>query len=77
MYLCNVKITLVITIKRMKELNELEKTELAIERIKAALRSWKRQVEIMEIDPEIANKRINDLLEKLSAVIKKRDYLKK
>lgn len=61
----------------MKELNELEKTELAIERLSEALRSWKHQVEIMEIDHVIADKRTNELLDKLSEAMKKRDYLKK
>lgn len=60
----------------MKELNELEKTELAIERISEALRSWKHRVGIMQISPAIAEKRTNELLDKLSEAIKKRDYLK-
>lgn len=77
MYLCKTKTTLVLTAKIMKELNELEKTELTIERFVSVLNNWEKRVKIMKVDPQIAEKRRNELLEQLSEVIKKRDYLKK
>ena len=47
----------------MKELNEVEKIELEIEREKQNLREWKRKVQILDIGNEDDERRTNLLLE--------------
>ncbi len=45
---CQINIVLTIKLKEMKELNNLEKIELEIEREKQNLREWKRKVQILK-----------------------------
>lgn len=45
---CQRNIVLTIKQKEMKELNNLEKIELEIEREKQNLREWKRKVQILK-----------------------------
>lgn len=53
--------------------NELEKTELHIERLKAAIMMAQKKARILETD---MSEEIDRLLELLSETLKKRDYIK-
>jgi hypothetical protein len=53
--------------------NELEKTELHIERLKAAIMMAQRKARILETD---MSEEIDRLLGLLSEALKKRDYIK-
>lgn len=61
----------------MKELNDLEKIELEIEREKQNLREWKRKVLILEVGKEDDERRTNLILERLSDLLKRKESLKK
>lgn len=61
----------------MKELNNLEKIELEIEREKQNLREWKRKVQILEIEKEDDERRTDFILERISELIKRKENLKK
>lgn len=61
----------------MKELNDLEKIELEIEREKQNLREWKRKVLILEVGKEDDERRTNLILERLSELLKRKENLKK
>lgn len=61
----------------MKELNDLEKIELEIEREKQNLREWKRKVLILEVGKEDDERRTNLILERLSDLLKRKENLKK
>lgn len=61
----------------MKELNDFEKIELEIEKINQRIRNWQRKAEVMGIDSSLSNSIIDNMLEELSLLMKKRDYLKK
>lgn len=61
----------------MKELNELEKIELEIEREKQNLREWKRKVQILEIEKEDDEERTDSILERISELLKRKENLKK
>jgi hypothetical protein len=61
----------------MKELNELEKIELEIEREKQNLREWKRKVQILEIGKEDDEERTDSILERISELLKRKENLKK
>ncbi len=61
----------------MKELNNLEKIELEIEREKQNLREWKRKVQILEIGKEDDERRTDLILEKISELLKRKENLKK
>lgn len=60
----------------MRELNDLEKIELEIEKVSQRIRSWQRKAKILEIDSTTSNRIIDEMLTELSELIKKRDYLK-
>lgn len=61
----------------MKELNELEKIELEIEREKQNLREWKRKVQILEIEKEDDEEHTDSILERISELLKRKENLKK
>mgnify|MGYP006873449638 FL=1 len=61
----------------MKELNEVEKIELEIEREKQNLREWKRKLQIFDIGNEDDERRNNLLLERISELLKRKENLKK
>lgn len=61
----------------MKELNDLEKIELEIEREKQNLREWKRKVQILEIGKEDDEERTDSILERISELLKRKENLKK
>lgn len=61
----------------MKELNDLEKIELEIEREKQNLREWKRKVLILEVGKEDDERRTDLILERLSDLLKRKENLKK
>lgn len=61
----------------MKELKDYEKIELEIEKINQRIRNWQRKAEVMGIDSSLSNSIIDDMLEELSLLMKKGDYLKK
>lgn len=61
----------------MKELNNLEKIELEIEREKQNLREWKKKVQILEIGKEDDERRTDLILEKISELLKRKENLKK
>lgn len=71
MYLCIVKVKHELISKTMEK--ELEKWELHIERLKAAIQMTRRKEEVLEVNLE---GRIDDLLKQLSEAIKERDRLK-
>lgn len=60
----------------MRELNDLEKIELEIEKVSQRIRSWQRKAQILEIDSNVSNRIIDEMLTELSELIKKRDHLK-
>lgn len=72
MYLCIVKI-----IKNIINMNELKDIELKIEQIKSAINNWQRMAKILEIDEIQVEEKTNELLGKLSKLLKKLDELKK
>ena len=74
---CQIHIVLTIKQKEMKELNNLEKIELEIEREKQNLREWKRKVQILEIGKEDDERRTDLILEKISELLKRKENLKK
>ncbi|MFR8838608.1 acyltransferase [Bacteroides nordii] len=61
----------------MKELNDLERIELEIEREKQNLREWKRKVQILEIEKKDDDKRTDLILERISGLLKRKENLKK
>ncbi|OKZ04927.1 MAG: acyltransferase [Bacteroides sp. 41_26] len=61
----------------MKELNDLERIELEIEREKQNLREWKRKVQILEIEKKDDDKRTDLILERISELLKRKENLKK
>lgn len=61
----------------MRELNDLERIELEIEKVSQRIRNWQRKAKILEIDPDLSNQIIDEMLTELSELIKKRDQLKK
>lgn len=61
----------------MRELNDLERIELEIEKVSQRIRNWQRKAKILEIDPDLSNRIIDEMLTELSELIKKRDQLKK
>lgn len=61
----------------MRELNELEKLELEIEKAKQNLLEWKRKVHILEIGKEDDEARTDMILERISELLKKKENLKK
>ena len=61
----------------MKELNDLERIELEIEREKQNLREWKRKVQILEIEKKDEEKRTDLILERISELLKRKENLKK
>ena len=63
--------------EKMKELNEVEKIELEIEREKQNLREWKRKVQILDIGNGDDERRTNLLLERISELLKRKENLKK
>lgn len=60
----------------MRELNDLEKIELEIEKVSQRIRSWQRKAKILEIDSNLSNRVIDEMLTELSELMKKRDHLK-
>lgn len=60
----------------MRELNDLERIELEIEKVNQRIRNWQRKAKILEIDPALSNRIIDEMLTELSELIKKRDKLK-
>lgn len=61
----------------MKELNDLERIELEIEREKQNLREWKRKVQILEMEKKDDDKRTDLILERISGLLKRKENLKK
>ncbi|EOA57299.1 hypothetical protein HMPREF1214_02813 [Bacteroides sp. HPS0048] len=61
----------------MKELNDLERIELEIEREKQNLREWKRKVQILEIEKKDDDKRTDLILERISELLKRKENFKK
>lgn len=74
---CRINDRLTIKKEKMKELNEVEKIELEIEREKQNLREWKRKVQILDIGNEDDERRTNLLLERISELLKRKENLKK
>ena len=74
---CQINTALTTKQKEMKELNNLEKIELEIEREKQNLREWKRKVQILEIGKEDDERRTDLILERISELIKRKENLKK
>lgn len=60
----------------MRELNDLERIELEIEKVGQRIRSWQRKAKILEIDSNLSNRVIDEMLTELSELMKKRDHLK-
>lgn len=60
----------------MRELNDLERIELEIEKVNQRIRNWQRKAKILEVDPDLSNRIIDEMLTELSELIKKRDKLK-
>lgn len=60
----------------MRELNDLERIELEIEKVSQRIRSWQRKAKILEIDSSLSNRVIDEMLTELSELMKKRDHLK-
>ncbi len=74
---CQINEVLTIKKKGMKELNEIERIELEIEKEKQNLREWKRKVFILEIGKEDDETRTNAILERISELLKRKENLKK
>ena len=74
---CQINEVLTIKKKGMKELNEIERIELEIEKEKQNLREWKRKVFILEIGKEDDETRTHAILERISELLKRKENLKK
>lgn len=56
--------------------DELKRIEFEIEKVKASLMSWQKTVKILRIDATKADERTDELLTRLSKLLKQRDKLK-